>query len=727
MQKPSSTMCAAALAAALAVTSAGGLAPAQQPPTTAPAVIAEGSLPDLWRNFLHYVVLGRADAVESFGQAILNAKPDPKELYTLWVNTDRSGEKLARARGINEKIAAIADGLTAVINAGAKAVRMDPAEIARWIDMLAGGPREFGIARDKLIHAGEYAVPQMINKLADVKTPQMLRSRLVTVLPRLGKEAVRPLVEALAVKDPALLEVLCGTLGKIGYAHAAPYLKQLVERKDLLKRTREAALGAIAATAGRNALNKPAAEMFYHLAVKYYDRHESVLPDKRYGTANVWHWQEAQGLKRVIVPRDIFCEIYAMRTARRALELDETFYPAVPLWLAANLRKKANLPAGATDPTQAADRPGPEHFALAAGAKYLQMVLARALRDGELAVAKGAVEALAQTAGAKNLVRPVEGGAPSLVAALGYPVREIRYMAAEVLAEARPQKRFSGWNMVVPVLIQALRQTGTPSVVLAGPDLDQRNKVKDLLRGANMMVFDDEAFGKALQAALDAGGVDRVVVASTIEGPDPAGVVAMLRGRAALSRVPVVIVAEPMDMPTARRLARGDSLVVALPVGKVDDIAKSFPGEPGMPAAQAGQWSIRAANCLGMLARSRNPVYELKQAAASLIAALNDKRDKVRIAAAEALAQFGGPAAQQGIVELASNAGAGKDVRLAAYAAAAQSVRLFGNQLAEKQVRDVIAAVMAKGDLEIRQAAAKLLGALNLPSEKIKELIVTAE
>lgn len=729
MRKPNSTICAAALVAALAVTSSGMLL--GQQPTTAPAVLAEGSLPDLWRNFLHFIVLGRAEAVEGFGQAILNARPDPKELYTLWVNTDRSGLKMVRARGINKSIAAIADQLTAIINKGAKAVRMEPAEIARWIEMLGGGPREFQIGSERLIHAGEYAVPQIVDKLAEVRTSQVLRARLATVLPRLGKEAVRPLVEALAATDPSLREIICRALGRIGYAHAAPYLKELAERKHLLRRTRDAALGAVAATAGRGALKKPAAEMFYDLALKYYNRHDSVNPDARYNTANVWYWKEAGELTNVVVPRGIFNEIYAMRAARKALEHDETFYPAVTLWLAANLRKEANLPEGATDPTHPAGQPPASYYALSSGARYLQMVLARAMKDGDLIVAKGAITALEQTAGAKNLVQPVEGGAPSLVAALAYPVREIRYAAAAVLAEARPQKRFSGWNMVVPVLIEALRQSGVSSVTLADADLDRRNKVKDLLRGVNMDVFDDESFGKALQGARDAGGVDLVVIAAGIEGPDPAGAVAMLRGRAALRAVPVIVLAKATAMPAARRLARGDPLVFvwaveelnAAGLGKILDKI----GLTALPAARAAEWSIRAARCLGMLSMTRNPVYELGQAVPSLIAVLKDQRDKVRIAAAEALAQFRSPAAQQAIVDLANNAQAGKEVRLAAYAASAESVRMFGNILAEKQIRDVIAVTTGKGDMEIRKAAAKVLGALNLPSEKIMELIVSAK
>ncbi len=736
MRKPHSVLSAAALVAVLALSCSAGALLAQEPaPTTEPTTTGpapEGSVADLWRNFLHYIVLGRADAVESFGQAILSAKPEPTELYTLWVNTDRSGERLVRARGVSPKIAGIVDQLTQIINEGAKAVRMNPEEIARWIDMLGGGTREFHIASERLIEAGQYAVPQMIQRLSDVKTSEVLRDRLVVVLPRLGKEAVRPLAEALAVPEPAVREVICRTLGKIGYPEAAPYLMAVAEEKGVLDRTRVAALGAVAATAGRNALKKSPAELFYDLAVKYYEHRESVAPDARYQTANVWYWKEGLGLSYVAVPRVIFNDIYAMRTARSAVAHDPTFYPAVTLWLAAYLRKEADLPQGEKDPTQPADEPPASFYAVASGAKYLQMVLALALKDDNLAVARGAITALEKTAGAKNLVMPVAGGAPALVAALDYPNREIRYMAAEVLAKARPQRQFPGSTLVVPTLIEALRQSGTPSAMLADPDLDQRNKVKDLLRGLNVEVYDAATFGKALEAVQESGGADLVVLSAGIEGPDLPGAVAMLRSHASLRRLPVIVLASPEALPAARRLTQSDALAVIwpgedlTPAGAkkaLDEAAQKSGGSAALSVDQAAEWSVRAAQVLGMLAGTRNPVYDLTQAIPSMIAALKDQRDKVRIAAAGALAEFASAPAQQAVIELASDAQASKEVRLSAYAAAAKSVRAFGNELTERQIKDVIAAVTTKGDVEIREAAAQVLGALDLPSDQITGLI----
>lgn len=739
MRRPSSTMYIAALAALGVVVLLGGSLRAQQPaPTSAPATAPapDSKLADQWRNFVHYIMLAQEKAAESYGSAILAGKPDPKQLYLLWITTDRSGTILARARRVNQTMADIVDQLSAIINQGALASRTDAAEIARWVEMLSGGPREFQNGSSRLTHAGEYAVPLMVNKLDDDATSRMVRARLVTVLPKLGREAVRPLVEALPNVKAETQIALCRTLGRIGYRHAAPYLKELSEQEGLMAQVRAAADAAVAATAGREAVAKPAAELFYELAVKYYRRHESVGPDARYEKANVWFWKKGLGLTYVAVPRSIFNEVYTMRAARRVLALDPKFYPAVPLWLAANLRKESSLGAGEQDPTHAIDEPGAEFYALAASAEYLQKVLTMALKDRDVAVAMGAIAALDRTAGAENLVRPVAGGAPSLVTALGDPVREIRYMAAEALAKARPRSRFTGDNLVVPVLVQALRQTAAPMVALADPDLQQRNKVKDLLRAAKMEVFDAATSGKAVGLAQDAGGVDLLVLASDIATPGLASAVAELRRDATLSRAPVVIVAKDADLAAAQRLAADDSLTVVLPASKLDaaaltaaiDQARQDPeGSKPLTPEQSVDWAVRAADCMRLLAMMKNPVYDLSGAVASLVAALSDDRDPVRIAAAEALAQFRSAVAQQGIVRLANDAQASKTARLAAYAAASESVRMFGNEATENQVNNVIAVVAAKGDLEIRRAGAQLLGAMALPSEKINELILSAE
>ena len=63
-------------------------------------------------------------------------------------------------------------------------------------------------------------------------------------------------------------------------------------------------------------------------------------------------------------------------------------------------------------------------------------------------------------------------------------------------------------------------------------------------------------------------------------------------------------------------------------------------------------------------------------------------------------------------------------VRIACFNAAAESVRRLGNLVTEEQAEKVIGVVNGKDSLAVREAAAKFLGSLDLPSEKIKDLVL---
>ncbi|MHC4715642.1 MAG: HEAT repeat domain-containing protein [Planctomycetota bacterium] len=717
-----------AWAGGVAVAQTGGAAPAPIPASSAEP---DAKLTELWSNFLHYILVARPDVAESHGKAILASNPDPRGLYHLSIRSRKSEATLATGRGM-PRLKDTIDQIVGLISEGAVGVRKDPAEIARWIQMLAGTPRQFLMGRERLVQSGEYAVPQLIATLEDSDTKADLRQKIARILPALGKSAVRPLSESLQSDDPYVREVVARTLGQIGYAHAGPYLKELAERKGVLDRTRQVSEGALAASAGRAAVGKSVSELFYHAALKYYDRADSVMPDSRYDTANVWHWRKGEGLTYKAVPRVLFNEIYAMRCARKALAYDASFAPAVPLWVAASLRYEAN--GGKPTP----DEPGAAYYARATGSKYLQAVLARALKDDDLPVAIGAIRALRETCTSQNMVKALDeqGGAQPLVSAMSSPARLVRYMAAETLALARPKRRFTGWPLVTTVLIEAVRQSGTPTAVLADPNVDRRNKVKDLLRGLGRNVIDADGLGEVLQTARDAGGADLAVISSEVTAPGPRGAVSMLRTEVVFSQLGVVLLSRPADMVAARAVEKTDKLTVVLSEEDadadglkkaLDELRRKGAGRTALTPDQSAEWAIRAADALKLLAETRTTVFDLTRATQSLITALNDKRDPVRIAAAAALGQFRAAQAQRALAALADDAGAGEPVRLAAYSALSESLRLFGNQLTEEQIKAVIDVVTAEGSLPIRSGAAQALGAMNLPAEKIKDLILSAK
>jgi CheY-like chemotaxis protein len=372
-------------------------------------------------------------------------------------------------------------------------------------------------------------------------------------------------------------------------------------------------------------------------------------------------------------------------------------------------------------------------YARAAGARYMQDVLGRALRDGDAAVAMGAIKALAGTAGAKNLIKPASGGVSPLVSALSFPNRRVRYMAAEALAGARPLEKFTGDEMVVTVLIDAVRQTGKPTVMVVEADADARNKHKEMIRQSGYNVVDGAALSSAVEAMRQSTGVDLAVIGSDITAPGPAEALSMMRSEGATAALPVLFVAKEADLAAIRRLARQDKLVsiveaadLELPKLQAAMKAAAAKGEGSevIGEPEAAQWALKAAQLIRSLGLTRTPVFDLRRSERALVAGLSDKREPQQIACAQALAVLSSGTAQQAIVELARS-DAPMNVQIAAYQGAAESVRLIGNQLTEGQGNAIIKVVMSDAAPELRGAASELLGAMDLPSEQIKVLITT--
>ncbi len=163
-----------------------------------------------------------------------------------------------------------------------------------------------------------------------------------------------------------------------------------------------------------------------------------------------------------------------------------------------------------------------------------------------------------------------------------------------------------------------------------------------------------------------------------------------------------------------------EAAAVTAAVGKAMQLGAGKPMSP----EDASAWAVKAADAIRLLGLTNNPVLDLKYTRPSLIESLADKRGEVQVAAAGALAMMNVPEAQRKIADLAVKGQAADKVRIAVFGSLSESVKKFGNLLTDEQAAGVLEVVNdAKAAREVRNAAAGALGALNLPSEKIKALI----
>ncbi len=323
-------------------------------------------LKEQWGDLLHYINIARPKLAMSFAQALLDNKVSPRQIYLLSVGKPDSLKTLQKGTNL-EGMKDVIEKLRAKIEKGYRAWQSDPEQIEESILMMARSLRGYMIGKQRLKESGQHAIPLLIQKLMDDKTPKLLRERIVTMLHELGRDAVRGYSVALKSSDLQLVGFLANALRQIEYPSALPRLREALDRPELkapTNPTRKFIVAAIIACAGgdRSALSKRPAELFYGLAEKYYDRADSLLPYPRNGggEAFVWFWREGTGVVARPVPTGILCDIYAMRMSRLALKHDPTFYPAVPLWLSACIRRQIDLPKGANDPLWDKDQPKAE-------------------------------------------------------------------------------------------------------------------------------------------------------------------------------------------------------------------------------------------------------------------------------------------------------------------------------------------------------------------------------
>ena len=715
MRTKRTTWVAASLAAAVL---AGAAAPA-----FAQAKSDSASLADHWQDFIHYIQVYRPKLAEQAGAWIVKESgAEPREVYRLAQKTKAYEETLKQGEQVPGLKKVIAD-IRKMIRHGLLAEAKSPKEIARTIQMLGSTMTGYQEAVGRLKIHGEYALPQLLHALSDSRTDPSLRDSIVSALPQLGKAAVRGMSVALQSDDAVAQEALANALGQIGYGHAAARLKELASRKDILPRVLTSAKRALAACAQRGDLGKSVSELFYELGEQYYQGAESLRPDAGFDTANVWHWSQARGLTYSPVPRKIFLDIYAARMARLALAHDKRASKAVSLWLAARLRKEAS---GATDPLKPANEPSATYYTLAAGPRFVLDVLARGLNDRDSAVAMGAIQALARTGGAESLVQQAltMGKTKPLIEALTYPDRHVRFLAAAALADALPGKSFDRSPVAMTVLVEALRQHGQQTALLAVAG-GGANRIADAVRKAGYaVVLGAGSIPKALDAGREASGIDIVVLSSE---PDPVAFIRLMRRDPLYAFAPVVVAFETAELA---RLAGSDKRIVLVPpdadakklASALDQATKMAIGKPMTPE-QADAWAVRIAKTIRMLGLTGNKVLRISRATPALIGATRQGKAPVQVAAAEALAVMSSSGAQTAIADLATSSKADEAVRRSAFAALSESLRRFGNLLPRQRVEAIQKVVTGDGSRELLDAAAQTHGAMFLESENIKDLI----
>lgn len=159
-----------------------------------------------------------------------------------------------------------------------------------------------------------------------------------------------------------------------------------------------------------------------------------------------------------------------------------------------------------------------------------------------------------------------------------------------------------------------------------------------------------------------------------------------------------------------------DNLAQALQVSEDTELTNEWITE---------NYAVRAAIVMLKLAQTRNPVIDLSAAQDTLINATKDKRSQIQILTGLILAHLDSPDAQRSIAAMALAENNDTGVRITAFGSLAISAKLNANLLDNETVDAIYSLVSSRQiNPQLRSAAAVAFGALNLPSRKVKDLIL---
>ena len=702
--------------------------PGAAPPATAPAATADPNQPlkQNVANLVHYVLIARYELANA-ELTQLNARPNSPEI----INALRD-ELQRRNLELDTWLLRVQDvdplkqggaALSAKFNEIRGTVAKDPKFIEEQIKLLAGNQRQFQFGVQRLRQTGELAVPMMIDYLRDPAQAQF-HSGIRRGLVELGRIALNPLLAAMEMKDARTLGVLADVLGDMRVTDTVPYLLRILEDRNTPGTTRAEVSAALQRIPGGVANGRTAGDAFFDLSTRFYYGSSAIKPDARNAVAYVWFWDESRGLIHKDVPQapgedpraSVFNDVMAMRTAEAALR-HNTKQDAVSLWLAANNKREVDLKGG-QDPVYG--DASAHYWNVNSGTSHLNAVLSRALKDGNSAVALKAVKSLNEIIGRATLAES------PLIAAMRYPGDKlVRFEAAMAVAAALPQRQFQGHERVVLLLAEAVAQTGQPSVLVMAPTPEALKTITGGLK--DFQTAGGTTADQVIDESSRLPSIDVVVISEETPYAQIRSFYDRIPGNPRLERAARLVIVGSAASPWARH-TNTDQMLSTLVTG--GDLPKAIlearvkaAGAP-VDEAVAAQYSLRAANLLAKLATAEGKVFDVAAAEPTLLGALTDKRPENVKAVAGVLGTINSNNAQMALLDKAVNDATPAEVKTAEYKGIANNAKLYGSKLDAQRVEALRRAVKAEKDPAVRAAAGEALGALNLPAQQIRGMIL---
>jgi HEAT repeat protein len=685
---------------------------------------------ELLRDFIHYVKIARFDIASDLGTRLIDTGISEEEFVDL-VEQSREQQRFEEAIAAGLRVPVlepVAAQLELMFREGKLDRARNPDEIARNIALLTEGLRARTLARERLIFAGEYAMPQLLDAYLQNKD-LALKAQVQRLMVDMGRGAIAPLMSALPNLDETSQEAVAEVLGLIPYRTSLPVLID-VYQNTTNNAVRQATGRAISRLGGNP--GSDLADMYALLADSYYAEPAELtsFPDEDYQL--VWNFDPGLGLVMVPVRTPVFHEAMAMRLAERALSLDPQNDETLALWVSSNYSRSFDTPENYENPMYSSDRRDAEYFGIAVGPEIDQVVLRRGIDSRDTPLVRSAIQAIAQTAGPRSLWGQDLDGRYPLLESLNYQNRRVQFETALALGNAQPAESFNGSERVIPLLASAVKDASARyAIVLTGEERERYDQYRSSLERAGFTVLPPapEGLGQLEAAIAETPTIDLIVSAQGFDNTLLTIETARTENKTSVSPVLALMGADDL-VPMQRQYGRDQSIAVRRQSisnsafdNSVETLLEVASGGP-ISLDEADEYATRAIDVLRNLAISNNQVLNISDAASILIDVLEQVDGFTMLDIAEIISYMPQDKAQQAIMD--KTLGVSEDMQVEMLTIVADSGKRHGNKLNNRQIRRLIELAQSDND-ELASTAAATMGALEVDNDTLLQLIFVPE
>ncbi|MFH0888675.1 MAG: hypothetical protein V1871_05640 [Planctomycetota bacterium] len=630
-----------------------------------------------------------------------------------------------------------------------------PEEIQKIIVQLDGPFDKKWEAINLLAAIGQRATPFLIEQLANPS--DTIRANTMHALEKIGNEAVFSLIESLKSKTLLIKQNAAIILGVIKDKRAIAALKQICEDDEESPEVKRYAVESLKKITKTNVDQlKPAKEYYYTLAENFYYSHPSVMTNF-YGDYIIWRWdKESNSLKMKEVPDFTFNDLMAEEYCYAGLKLDENYEPLWSLLVCALLSRynksdvvlqsafKKNKSGEVTQEILTklqADLANIKENIVAsslAGKYYFYKALQRSLADNNADVAVSCMQALRDSSDPSDLStgQRTSMGTP-LIDALSHSDKRIRYAAAEALLKMNPPQSFTGMGKVIPIINEALGESGVRVVLVIEPSPTTCSSLKTELAKLNCFTVATLTAQEGISSAKRFPTEDLIILNNKLANEvvftiDILGkkysetVFDSLKEDIRTRGIAIIMTGSNDEIEKAKSIYQDkvdDYLVMPVENSVLgESINKIFQREDiqNDSKARALKTCSDAVRILANLDISHT-IYLYDQTVDALVGVLENRPDDIRLSALQALNRFANPTALPGLYKTLGNKENPLLIRVKTaesisnvFRSKPESITLEGYEILKKSLME--------DEPEIKQVIAMALGNAKLTSTQRKEL-----